>query len=294
MGAVLVIIFPQMQVSVKRLREILDAKILIKDGDEKNIQLTEKGTLEFKNVNYKFSGAKENILSNISFKINSGEFVGIIGATGSGKTTLMNLIPRFSDPTEGQILIDGVDTKRLKLSTLRSKIGYSQQKANLLNRSISDNIGLQYDEPSSVSSTRKIELASDVSQAKVFIDNLENKYATIIAQNATNVSGGQKQRISIARTIVEHPEIMLFDDSFSALDYATDLKLRRELFEIYKESTKIVVASRIATIIKANKIIVLSEGKIVEIGTHKELFKNSSFYRSIVLSQMNEKEAING
>jgi ATP-binding cassette subfamily B protein len=294
MAAVLVIIFPQMQVSVKRLREILDAKILIKDGDEKNVNFTGKGTLEFKNVNYKFSGAKENILSDISFKAESGDFIGIIGATGSGKTTLMNLIPRFSDPSEGQILVDGVDTKRMKLSTLRNKVGYSQQKANLLNRSISDNIGLQYAEPTSSTSTKKIELASEVSQARVFIDNLENKYATIIAQNATNVSGGQKQRISIARTIVDHPEIMLFDDSFSALDYATDLKLRKELFEIYKDSTKIVVASRIATIIKANKIIVLDEGKIVETGTHKELFKNSLFYRNIVLSQMTKKEATNG
>ncbi|GMO14813.1 MAG: hypothetical protein Ta2E_05380 [Mycoplasmoidaceae bacterium] len=343
--AVFCVMIPQLQITVKRINEILDCKIEInednwakfienvekinnennlfnkkiieftKSGDkdkvaelkelillnnakvenlQKNFKIKETGSLEFRNVSFKYAGAKEDILSDISFKANPREFVGIIGQTGSGKSTLINMIPRFYDPVAGKILIDGVDTKNYKLSILRSKIGYSPQQASLLNRSINENIGLQYDDIQTHTTTKKIELASDVSQAKSFIEKLDNKYATVITQNATNISGGQKQRLSIARSIVDSPEIMLFDDSFSALDYSTDLKLRTSLFTTYKDSTKIVVASRVATIMKADKIIVLDHGTVVGIGKHNVLFKKCPLYHEIVLSQMTEKEALNG
>jgi ATP-binding cassette subfamily B protein len=284
---------PQLSIISKRLLEILDSKITIYDGNEKKIN-DSKGTIEFKNVSFKYQGAKDNILSNISFSANSGEFIGIIGPTGSGKTTLLNLLPRFADPTTGEILIDGSNIKNYKLTTLRDKIGFSQQRASLLNRSVYNNIGLKFDKQYSEESTKKIDLASDVSQSKSFIEKLENKFDTIISQSASNISGGQKQRIAIARTIVDAPEIMIFDDSFSALDATTDLNLRKQLFSTYHSSTKIVASSRVSTIKNANKIIVIDAGKIIDIGTHKKLFSSCGLYKEIVLSQMTLEEAKNG
>jgi ATP-binding cassette subfamily B protein len=290
--SVFLMIIPQVRIAIKRINDILNAKVTILDGDESKQEFSGYGTIEFKNVNFKFGGAKENVLSDISFKANSGDFIGIIGPTGSGKTTLLNMIPRFFDPTNGEIIIDNVNIKNMTLNTLRKKVGYSLQRSNLLNKTINENIGMKLNEKNKSDATRKIELAAEVSQSKEFINEMEEKFNSMISQNAVNISGGQKQRISIARSIVDTPEIMLFDDSFSALDYKTDGKLRKELFSKYKKSTKIIVASRVSTIKKADKIILLNKGKIVDIGTHTQLFTRCKLYKEITLQQMTKEEAL--
>jgi ATP-binding cassette subfamily B protein len=290
--SVFIMIIPQVRVSINRVNEILNTKVTIADGNEAKQKFVGRGEIEFKNVSFKYGGAKENVLSDISFKANSGDFIGVVGPIGCGKSTLLNLIPRFMDPTSGEIIIDNVNIKNMKLATLREKLGFSLQRANLLNRTVYENIGIGIKGTNVVDATKKIELAADVSQAKPFIEEMEQKYNYMISQNSVNISGGQKQRIVIAQSIANEPEIMLFDDSFSALDYKTDSLVRKEIFAKYKKSTKIIVASRISTIIKANKIIVLNNGNIVDIGTHKQLFSRCEFYRNITLQQMSTEEAL--
>ena len=277
------IIYPRASVSIKRINEVLETTTKIKDGNY-DTPTKLKGTVEFKDVSFKYPDAEECILENISFKVNKGETIAIIGGTGSGKTTLINLIPRLYDVTKGSILVDGVDIKDMKLSYLYNKIGYISQKAILFKGTISSNISF-----GSVISNKDIKASLEIAQAG-FVNTLENKEESIVSQGGSNLSGGQKQRISIARAIARKPEILIFDDSFSALDYKTDYNLRKELSNSTKGITKIIVAQRIGTIKDADKILVLDEGKIVGMGSHEELLKTCEVYKEIALSQLSEEE----
>lgn len=283
------IIYPRASVSAKRIVEVLDTKESIKDNNT-SITTKEEGTIEFKNVSFKYPDAEEYILSNLSFEIKKGETVAFIGSTGSGKSTLINLIPRFYDVTEGSILVDGVDVRNYKLEDLYNKIGYISQKAILFKGTVKSNI--KFGKSLNKIDDKKMMEAIDIAQAS-FILEMENKYEAKIAQGGTNISGGQKQRLSIARAIAKNPEIYLFDDSFSALDYKTDYILRKELKGYTKDSTILIVAQRIGTIINADKIIVLDNGNIVGIGTHKDLLKNCDVYREIASSQLSKEELEN-
>ena len=277
------IIYPRASVSIKRINEVLETTTKIKDGNY-DTPTKLKGTVEFKDVSFKYPDAEECILENISFKVNKGETIAIIGGTGSGKTTLINLIPRLYDVTKGSILVDGVDIKDMKLSYLYNKIGYISQKAILFKGTISSNISF-----GSVISNKDIKASLEIAQAG-FVNTLEDKEEAIVSQGGSNLSGGQKQRISIARAIARKPEILIFDDSFSALDYKTDYNLRKELSNSTKGITKIIVAQRIGTIKDADKILVLDEGKIVGMGSHEELLKTCEVYKEIALSQLSEEE----
>jgi ATP-binding cassette subfamily B protein len=289
---VFIVMYPQAQISGKRVLEVINCQVDIKDGKEEKILEGQYGKIEFNNVNYRATGSKTNILTNISFSANTGETIAFVGPTGSGKTTLVNLIMRFIEPYSGDIMVDGNNIKNLKLTTLRKKMGYVPQRANLLNRTISDNIGLIFEKIEQLEEI-KIKRASTIAQAEIFINNLEQKYATNINEDASNLSGGQKQRISIARAIVDNPEFLLFDDSFSALDYLTDAKLRKELNTKYKKSTKIIITNRISCLINANKIYVLDKGKIIAYGKHKELTDTCMLYKEIVNIQEKLKGGLN-
>ena len=278
------LIYPRASVSASRILEVLERDEIIKDG--KLTHGKEKGTVEFKNVTFKYPDAEGAILNNISFKINKGETVGIIGGTGSGKSTLVNLIPRFYDITEGTILVDGVDVRDYKLESLYDKIGYVSQKAVIFSKTIKENVSYGKNKISD----DKINEAIKISNAQEFVDKLSDGINYQIARGGTNISGGQKQRLQLARAIVKNPEIYIFDDSFSALDNATDLKVRTALKKYTKESTSIIVASRIGTIMNADKIVVLEHGEIVGIGTHEYLLKNCSVYEEIAKSQLSEEE----
>ncbi|MBR3661616.1 MAG: ABC transporter ATP-binding protein [Bacilli bacterium] len=278
------LIYPRASVSAKRVLEVLEREISIKDGKLSNGQF--KGTIEFKNVSFKYPDAEEAIIHDISFMVNQGETVGIIGGTGSGKSTLVNLIVRFYDVTNGNILIDGVDVRDYKLESLYKKIGYVSQRAVLFSGTIKDNV--IYGNKNVKDS--RIDDAIRVSQSTEFVEKLDEGINYHVARSGTNLSGGQKQRLSVARAIAKNPEIYIFDDTFSALDNETDLHLRRELKEYTKGTTSIIVASRIGTIINADKIIVLDQGRIVGIGTHKELLMNSPVYKEIAISQLSEEE----
>ena len=279
------ILLPRAIVSSKRINEVLNTENRITDGKGCE-SLPETGTVEFKNVSFHYPDAADDMITGINFKANKGEMVAFIGATGSGKTTLINLIPRFYDATGGEVLVDGVNVKEYKLSELRNKIGYAPQKALLFSGSVESNITYGSD----MSDSEKLNEALEISQAKEFVEKLENKEKSAISQGAVNVSGGQKQRLSIARSIYNKPEILIFDDSFSALDYRTDKILRRELKERVKGSTSLIVAQRIGTIMEADRIIVLEEGKIVGQGKHKELLKTCPVYKEIAMSQLSEEE----
>lgn len=285
----LVMIFmmlPQAQVSAERINEVLSTKTSIKEG-----LLTEGnkvGTVEFKNVNFRYPNSKEDELENINFKIEQGQTLAIIGATGSGKTTLISLISRFYDATSGEVLIDGENVKNYTFDSLYNKIGYVTQKAMLFSGTIEDNVF--FGESNQDKNEDNLANALEISQAKEFVDKLDDKENYKIAQLGRNVSGGQKQRISIARTIARKPEILIFDDSFSALDYKTDAKLREELNTKEKDTTKIIVAQRISTIRHADKIIVLDNGKMVGYDTHDNLMKNCSVYQEIAYSQLSKEE----
>ena len=287
MLAVIFMILPRAQVSANRINEVLDIEITIKDGtfdgDSK-----EFGTVEFKNVSFKYPNAEEYILKNISFKVNKGETIAFIGSTGSGKSTLINLVPRFYDVTEGEVLIDGVNVKDYKLESLYNKLGYVSQKAVIFNDSVKNNIS--YGKSKEKITNDKIKEAISVAQAEEFVLKMDDKYDTHLASGGTNVSGGQKQRLSIARAIARNPEIYIFDDSFSALDYKTDYELRKELKKYTKDATSLIVATRIGTIMYADKILVLDNGKCVGIGTHKELLDTCEVYKQIALSQFKEEE----
>lgn len=285
----LVMIFmmlPQAQVSAERINEVLSTKTSIKEG-----LLTEGnkvGTVEFKNVNFRYPNSKEDELENINFKIEQGQTLAIIGATGSGKTTLISLISRFYDATSGEVLIDGENVKNYTFDSLYNKIGYVTQKAMLFSGTIEDNVF--FGESNQDKNEENLANALEISQAKEFVDKLDDKENYKIAQLGRNVSGGQKQRISIARAIARKSEILIFDDSFSALDYKTDAKLREELNTKEKDTTKIIVAQRISTIRHADKIIVLDNGKMVGYDTHDNLMKNCSVYQEIAYSQLSKEE----
>lgn len=285
----LVMIFmmlPAAQVSAERINEVLERDVNIKEGSVSEGR--EQGTVEFKNVSFRYPHASEDELSNISFKINKGQTLAIIGATGSGKTTLISLIPRFYDATEGEVLVDGVNVKNYKFDTLYDKLGYVTQKAVLFAGSVRENVF--FGESATPETDEELKNAIELSQAEEFVNKLPDGTEHMISQMGRNVSGGQKQRLSIARALSRKPEILVFDDSFSALDYKTDAKLREGLNEKLKDTTKIIVAQRISTIRHADKIIVLDRGEAVGMGTHEELMKNCDVYKEIALSQLSAAE----
>jgi len=285
----LVMIFmmlPAAQVSAERINEVLERDVNIKEGSVSEGR--EQGTVEFKNVSFRYPHASEDELSNISFKIEKGQTLAIIGATGSGKTTLISLIPRFYDATEGEVLVDGVNVKNYKFDTLYDKLGYVTQKAVLFAGSIRENVF--FGESPAPETDEELKNAIELSQAEEFVDKLPDGTEHMISQMGRNVSGGQKQRLSIARALSRKPEILVFDDSFSALDYKTDAKLREGLNEKLGDTTKIIVAQRISTIRHADKIIVLDRGEAVGMGTHEELMKNCDVYKEIALSQLSAAE----
>ena len=291
MLAMIFMMLPRASVSAKRINEVLDTELSIKDGKFTG-DTKETGTVEFKNVSFKYPDAEEYLLKDISFKANKGETVAFIGSTGSGKSSLINLIPRFYDATDGEILVDGVDVKEYKQESLRNKISYVPQKATLFHGTVSSNVSFG-DNGKGKINTKKIEEAVRVAQAEEFVSKMDKTYDAAIAQGGTNVSGGQKQRLSIARAVARDPEIYIFDDSFSALDYKTDYILRKELKNYTKDATSLIVAQRIGTIMNADKILVLDNGKCVGMGTHKELLKTCDVYKQIALSQLSKEELEN-
>ena len=286
------IMLPRAEVSASRIKEVLETKDSIKDGNKGTSDVTEKGTVEFRDVSFKYPDASEYLLEKISFKANKGETVAFIGSTGSGKSTLVNLIPRFYDATEGEVLVDGQNVKDYTQAELRNRMSYIPQKAMLFDGTVKSNI-VYGDNGKSKITQDKIEEALKVAQGEEFVLKMDGKYDATISQGGTNISGGQKQRLSIARAIARNPEIYIFDDSFSALDYKTDKILRKVLKEYTKDATTLIVAQRIGTIMHADKIIVLDNGKCVGIGTHKELLKNCEVYKEIALSQLTKEELEN-
>ena len=284
------IMIPRASVAAKRINEVMDTKISICDRENtQDVQQDKKGQVVFEHVGFAYPGADEETLHDISFTANPGETVAFIGSTGSGKSTLVNLIPRFFDVTKGQILVDGTDVKDLKLHDLRSRIGYVPQKAVLFSGTIDSNIRYGREE----ATKEEVEKAAKIAQAWDFIREKEDGVQEAIAQGGTNVSGGQKQRLSIARAVAKNPEIYIFDDSFSALDYKTDVVLRRALKQETKNATTLIVAQRISTILHADKILVLDEGRVAGQGTHQELLKSCEVYRQIAMSQLSEEELAN-
>lgn len=287
MISVIFIIVPRASVSIKRISEVLDTKLSILDPENpKRPKGKTKGLVEFKNVTFKYPDADVPVLYNISFTAKPGETTAIIGGTGSGKSTVVNLIPRFFDVTSGQLLIDGINVKDMKQKDLRKRIGYIPQKGVLFSGTIESNI--KYGNPRATD--KEMERAARISQSIEFISKLEEKYNYPIAQGGTNVSGGQKQRLSIARAMLINPDIYIFDDSFSALDFKTSSKLYRDLRKETKDATVIIVAQRIGMTINADQVIVLDEGRIVGVGKHKELLKTCKVYKEIALSQLSQKE----
>ncbi|MGN1101867.1 MAG: ABC transporter ATP-binding protein [Huintestinicola sp.] len=288
MLTVLFVMLPRVMVSVYRINEVLDMEVKIKDGTISAQENGEKGSIEFRNVSFAYPGGGDT-LHNISFTVAPGETAAIIGATGSGKSTLVNLISRFYDAGSGEILVDGVNIRDYTLSALREKIGYVSQKAVLFAGSVASNVAFGQENVSD----EKLKAAVSVSQSEEFVKSMQGEYEADIAQGGSNLSGGQRQRLSIARAVYKEPEIYIFDDSFSALDYKTDRILRKKLAECSKGSTKLIVAQRIGTIRHAHRIIVLEDGQIVGNGTHDELLKNCPTYREIAYSQLSEEELRN-
>ena len=285
---VIFVLYPRSAVSAKRILEVLKSKSSINDGTKTNGKKGMIGTVEFKNVSFRYPDAESYMLKDVTFTANKGETVAFIGSTGSGKSTLINLIPRFYDATSGEVLVDGVNVKDYKLENLYNKIGYVPQKAVMFTGTVNSNVS--YGKSNKKITNKDIKEAVNIAQAEEFVTQMDNKYDSSIAQGGTNISGGQKQRLAIARAIARKPEIYIFDDSFSALDYKTDATLRKELKKHTKDATTLIVAQRIGTVIHADKIVVLDEGKVVGIGTHKELLKNCSVYKEIALSQLSEEE----
>lgn len=279
------VLWPRASISAQRINEVLEEKSKIIDPEEEK-ERTEIGTVEFKNVSFKYDDGENEVISNVSFKANKGDTVAFIGSTGSGKSTLINLVPRFYDVTEGEILIDGVNVKDLKQKTIHDLIGYVPQKGLLFRGTIRENIAFSNPDLS----MDDVMKAAMIAEAHEFISKMDDGYDYFISQGGKNVSGGQKQRLCIARAIASKPEIMIFDDSFSALDYKTDKKIRENLKENEADITKLIVAQRIGTIMDANLIIVLDEGQMVGKGTHQELLKNCEVYREIALSQLSKEE----
>ena len=284
------IMIPRASVAATRINEVMEAKVSIRDGEgEARPREDRKGEVVFDHVDFAYPGAEECTLTDINFTARKGETVAFIGSTGSGKSTLVNLIPRFFDVTKGKILVDGVDIREMKLADLRDRIGYVPQKGVLFSGTIDSNIRYGKDD----ASAEEVERAARIAQAWDFIQEKEDGVQSPIAQGGTNVSGGQKQRLSISRAIAKNPEIYIFDDSFSALDYKTDVVLRRALKKETRDATTLIVAQRISTILHADKILVLDEGHVVGQGTHKELLKSCDIYRQIAMSQLSEEELAN-
>jgi len=286
MLSMMFIMVPRAQAAAVRVLEVLDAHPDIMDPANPIQNSLTRGQVEFRNVTFHYTGAEAPAISNVSFAAGPGEVTAIIGSTGAGKSTVLNLIPRFYDAVSGQVLVDGIDVRKWSLETLRHKIGYVPQKPVLFSGSISDN--LRYGRKDALE--EDIAKASEIAQANGFIKEFENGYAHSVAQGGTNLSGGQKQRLSIARALVRDPEIYLFDDSFSALDFKTDANLREALKAVTKEATVIIVAQRVGTVMNADRIIVMDEGRVAGIGTHKALLDSCPVYREIVLSQLSEEE----
>ena len=286
MLAMMFIMVPRAQAAAVRINEVIDTVPEITDSEETKNTFTGRGFVEFKDVTFSYHGAEEPALRNISFSAHPGEVTAIIGSTGSGKSTLINLIPRFYDVVGGSVLIDGVDVRSITQEALRAKIGYVPQKAVLFSGSITENIKVGND----TAAEEEIRHAAEIAQAAGFISEMDGGYDHIIAQGGTNISGGQKQRLSIARALVRKPEVYIFDDSFSALDYKTDAKLRGALRKEIADATVIIVAQRVGTVMDADRIIVLDEGRIAGMGTHKELLDTCEVYREIVTSQLSEEE----
>ena len=287
MLALIFMIYPRANVCSIRINEVLNEDISVVDGI--NSKPKEVGTVHFNNVSFKYPDADEYLLKNISFDVKKGETVAFIGSTGSGKSTLINLIPRFYDVTDGEILVDGVDVREYKIDTLNEIISYVSQKAVIFTGTVKENVSFGGKEISE----GRVKEAIKVAQAEDFVKKMEEGLDAHIARGGTNVSGGQKQRLSIARAIAKNPEIYIFDDTFSALDYQTDAKLRKELKKYTKGATILIVAQRIGTIMNADKIIVLDNGECVGMGTHKELLKNCEVYKEIALSQLSKEELDN-
>ncbi|MDW8802155.1 ABC transporter ATP-binding protein [Clostridium sp. A1-XYC3] len=286
MVSMMFVLIPRAEASAVRINEVLDIVPEIKDPEQPKDTSNERGYIEFKDVTFKYPGAEEPAIENISFSAKPGEITAVIGGTGSGKSTLVNLIPRFYDVEKGSILVDGVDIREMSQKGLREKIGFVPQKAVLFTGTIAENIRYGKED----ATIDEVKHAAEVAQAADFISNMKEGYDAVIAQGGNNVSGGQKQRLSIARALVGKPEIYIFDDSFSALDFKTDAKLRTALKEETQDSTMIIVAQRVSTVMNADRIIVLDDGKIAGMGTHKELLRNCDIYREIAASQLSEEE----
>ena len=289
MLSMIFMIYPRASVSIKRINEVLETENTVKEGI-KNVKETQiKGEVEFKNVSFKYPGADEYVLENISFVAKNGETVAFIGSTGSGKSTLINLVPRFYDATEGEILIDGINVKEYTEESLYNKLGYIPQKAVMFSGTVLENIAYGKNKHGKIAK-EQVQEAIKIAQAEEFVLKMDKQYESDIAQGGTNISGGQKQRLAIARAIARKPEIYIFDDSFSALDYNTEKILRHELKKYTKNATNLIVAQRIGTIMNADKILVLDQGKCVGIGTHKQLLKTCKVYKEIALSQLSKEE----
>lgn len=293
MLAMIFVMYPRASVSASRIAEVLDTKTKIKDGKIDKNTSSLVGEVEFKNVSFKYPDGNDYVLKDISFTAKKGETVAIIGSTGSGKSSLINLIPRFFDATEGEVLVDGINIKDYSQEFLHNKIGYVPQRAVMFSGSVNYNVSYG-DNGDKKASEDEVKKAVEIAQGKEFVEKMPEQYNAFIAQGGTNISGGQKQRLAIARAIARNPEIYIFDDSFSALDYKTDFMLRNELKKYTKDATMIIVAQRIGTILNADKILVLENGECVGLGTHKELLKNCKVYQEIAYSQLSKEELENG
>ena len=291
MLSMIFMIWPRAEVSAGRINEVLDTPIQISEG-QREYDTEEKGTLEFKDVSFRYPGAEAAVLSHISFKVKQGQTVAFIGSTGSGKSTLINLIPRFYDVTDGQILLDGHEIKEYRQEALQNKIGYVSQKAVLFEGDIASNVAFGQKQDGNYTE-EQIEKAIRVAQSESFVADKDGGIHAKVSQRGSNFSGGQKQRLSIARAVAKDPEMLIFDDSFSALDYQTDANLRKALAQECKDTTVLIVAQRIGTILHADQIVVLDQGKCVGIGTHKELMENCDVYKEIALSQLSKEELDN-
>ena len=292
------VLWPRADVSAQRVLEVIDTKPLITDGTHTEGEPGKQGEIEFRNVSFTYPDSRKAMLEGISFTAKKGQTVAFIGSTGSGKSSLINLVPRFYDATQGQVLVDGVDVRDYTLKALRDKIGYVPQQSFLFKGTIASNVSYG-DKSGSKSGSKEagtdadmanVRKACEVAQATEFVEKKDNTYESSIAQGGSNVSGGQKQRLSIARAVYRHPEILIFDDSFSALDFKTDRAVREALVKEAKDSTKLIVAQRIGTIMNADCIVVLDQGKVVGQGTHEELLDNCDVYRQIAQSQLSEDE----
>ncbi len=292
MMVMIFIIAPRASVSAHRIKEVLNTVPKINDGNKQSDNTSVRGEIEFKNVSFKYPDAADYVLKNISFSVKKGETIAFIGSTGSGKSTLVNLVPRFYDATEGEVLVDGENVKNYRLEDLYNKLGYVSQKTVMFSGTVTSNVAYG-DNGEDEYTSENVKKAIEIAQAGEFVEKLKNTYDASVAQGGTNLSGGQKQRLSIARAICRDPEIYIFDDSFSALDYKTDRILRSELKKASADKTMLIVAQRIGTIRDADKIIVLDEGEIAGTGTHSELMKNCEVYQQIALSQLSKEELEN-